>query len=165
MHFSGVVITLNGTKEQVEKALAPHQETRWDWWQVGGRWTGALSDGKYKPEEDPKNKEVCNLCKGTGKREWPASCNAEWIARCNGCNGCQGTGIKLKWATEWQPYKGDTRLVAEIGYIPYFVLTPDGQWHEHKDLSLEKDPQWEKAVRKLYKQWDWFMGTVVDIHN
>ena len=32
----------------------------WDWFQIGGRWTGHLSD--YDPEKDPANIERCDLC-------------------------------------------------------------------------------------------------------
>ena len=42
-------------------------KSQWDWYSIGGRWTG-LFDPKYKPEEDPQNMEVCDLCKGTGDR-------------------------------------------------------------------------------------------------
>jgi hypothetical protein len=41
--------------------------SRWDWWQIGGRWTGTFADG-YNPSEDPNNIEVCSLCEGTGQR-------------------------------------------------------------------------------------------------
>lgn len=66
---------------------------KWDWWQLGGRWTGKLVPG-YDPNEDPSNKQTCGLCGGTGKR-LDMEC-------ANGCNGCNGTGIETKWPTQWK---------------------------------------------------------------
>jgi hypothetical protein len=77
-HFTVLVIT-NG-KKNVEQLLAPYDEngecfrdgkadlpaSRWDWYAIGGRWTGMYSD--YEPYLDPKNWSVCDLCGGTGFR-------------------------------------------------------------------------------------------------
>src|SRR5688500_14258938 len=40
--------------------------SRWDWYQIGGRFTGLL-DG-YDPDKDPANIQQCELCAGTGVR-------------------------------------------------------------------------------------------------
>lgn len=41
------------------------------------------------------DKEKCNLCNGTGKREtWPEHCTESWIKQCNGCNACNGEGYR-----------------------------------------------------------------------
>jgi hypothetical protein len=40
---------------------------KWDWWQIGGRWTGALTQD-YDPTKDIENQEWCDLCGGTGNR-------------------------------------------------------------------------------------------------
>ena len=70
-----------------------------DWWQIGGRWSGFFDTG-YDPEKDPANQEVCNLCDGTGTRpDGIERFGEEWAKWCNGCNGCQGTGVKTKWPT------------------------------------------------------------------
>lgn len=91
-HFT--VLVLTNEKKSVEKLLAPYDEdgtffraeqtahrkakgggvrvvrrrpaSRWDWWCVGGRWTGLFSD--YDAGKDPRNWSVCNLCGGTGTR-------------------------------------------------------------------------------------------------
>ena len=41
-------------------------KSKWDWYTVGGRWSGTLDD--YNPYTDPKNQQECWLCKGTGIR-------------------------------------------------------------------------------------------------
>lgn len=56
-------------EEIITMALKPFEEGsgggEWDWWQIGGRWTGCLTG--YDPEADPDNRE--NL-----KPKWPT----EW---------------------------------------------------------------------------------------
>ena len=68
MHYSLLVI-LN-TEERpnnedeidtlIEAAMLPFKEysyesdkEKWDWWDIGGRWTGVYSD--YDPQKDPQN--------------------------------------------------------------------------------------------------------------
>ena len=86
-HFTVLVLT-DGTRS-VESLLEPYNEdgtwfrkekaayrkegkviqrpaSKWDWWAVGGRWTGLFSD--YDPSADVKNWSVCDLCGGTGTR-------------------------------------------------------------------------------------------------
>lgn len=117
--------------DTIEQLLAPHEERYdeandestgwWDWYQIGGRWSGVL-DG-YDPSENPANKEVCYLCHGTGTR-------TDMVVP-HGCNGCLGTGTKEKFPTEWVPHAGD---VARLGDVrakitaearPYRVLGPE----------------------------------------
>lgn len=102
-------------------------ESKWDWWTVGGRWTGLFSD--YDPTKDPANLEVCTLCCGTGDRDdWVYYTDQEgkrldawqngqhikqlrddfdeltrcfkddWSEKCNGCNACYGKGQKLAFS-------------------------------------------------------------------
>jgi hypothetical protein len=42
-------------------------DSKWDWWVIGGRWTGYL--GNENPEDNPKNWETCKICDGTGDRQ------------------------------------------------------------------------------------------------
>ena len=108
----------------VAEAMAPYDENRkveltsedgeeywhnphgfWDWFQIGGRWTGKLSG--YDPSDDPSLMKSCWLCNGTGfrndelGRKWRES-DPEYT-----CNGCQGKGEHQAWPTEWPRHKGD----------------------------------------------------------
>ena len=72
MHY-GILVVLpkpsRDVKARVENALQPYGDgNKWDWYQIGGRWSGVL-DG-YKPEDDPRNKEP------NGQEKWPT----EWAA-------------------------------------------------------------------------------------
>jgi hypothetical protein len=73
---------------------------KWDWWTVGGRYSGRLAAG-YDPEKDPSNLEKCFLCQGTGKRNDELGrahrlTNPEYT-----CNGCDGKGTSVKWPSSW----------------------------------------------------------------
>lgn len=112
-----VLVPPHGDVEaSVNASLEPHRETGesgwWDWWQIGGRFSGLL-DG-YDPESDPANVEACSLCGGRGRRPDADAFGAEWAERMGGCNGCMGKGVRAKWPTKWRRHDGD---VAELGSV------------------------------------------------
>lgn len=57
-------ISYDKAKLSAENFLEENKYRNWDWYQIGGRWTGLL-DG-YDPQKDPKNLEA-------GKPKWPTS--------------------------------------------------------------------------------------------
>lgn len=71
---------------------------KWDYWTVGGRYTGHFVPG-YDPSKDQRNIKTCWLCQGTGKRPD--------MEVANGCNGCNGTGRMVEWPTKWVAIEGD----------------------------------------------------------
>lgn len=77
--------------------------SRWDYWTIGGRYTGRLAPD-YDPYEDPRNIEVCRLCGGTGKR-------SDMEVR-NGCNGCDGKGTSVAWSLA--DFDGDIIRVKDL---------------------------------------------------
>lgn len=112
---------------------------KWDWWQVGGRYSGKFAPG-YDPETDPNHRERCWLCLGTGKR-------LDMVCQ-NGCNGCAGTGTKTKWPTEWKNTPGNQ---IRVGDIPWSRLraaaVQDALKEFDKAAALTKgmafpDPAW-----------------------
>ncbi len=124
-------------EEQLAEILGPHQEGEnggwWDWYQVGGRWSGAHHT-EYSPEKDPRNWERCGICKGTGIREDKA---------CNGCHHhtedgkleqqVEGRrGWCVKWPTGWAPYDGDVIPVAEVAddLKSYTLVVPGEVLHQ-----------------------------------
>jgi hypothetical protein len=141
MSHASVLVVVDGPRDlvedQVNEQMAPFQEeswfengSRWDWFQIGGRYTGKLSD--YDPETDPENQQVCDLCHGTGKR-LGMECE-------NGCNGCQGKGVHTKWPTQWRHYDGDIQQVRDLRQMKpeklaaYAFLT-GRHWHEAERLG------------------------------
>jgi hypothetical protein len=175
MHFFTLVVLppcyQGDISDAVSTLMAPYDENRevetrcedgefysynpqgwWDWYQIGGRWTGHL-DG-YNPETDPRNVEPCDICNGTGTRDW-SSVNWDesrsgttleaWIATCNGCNGCHGTGTRTTWPTQWAEYPGD---VARLGDVrarleespPYHIV--GREILAHREIV---NPDWDRA--------------------
>ena len=185
MHYFAAVLVPVGTEdidEAVGAAMEPFNEEtaaedqgRWDWWQIGGRYTGRWSD--YNPATDPANHESCRLCDGTGYRNDPVGVahrerNPEYT-----CNGCgfgdhPGNGVALKWPTQWVRYPGDVVRVAHLldteAATPYALLTPDG-WSERETWTggeFVETPDWDKAYRVALEQYrDTHLAVVVDYHN
>jgi len=67
MHYATLVVLSTRPEDldvAVSQAMEMGKDIHWDWYQIGGRWTGALSG--YNPDEDPANLE------GNGTRtKWP----------------------------------------------------------------------------------------------
>ncbi len=127
MHFSNLVIiekpegSGNTIKNKVANAMGPHEDDGgfWDWYQIGGRWTGIFDE--YDPATDQQNVEICGYCGGTGFRNDSVGLDARKTNASYTCNACgeydntnnkwthgpHGPGRKLKWPTQWTPYKGD----------------------------------------------------------
>lgn len=138
MSHAPCLVVLDGSlkRSEVEQAIAEQMEpfseegkgwfgdgSRWDWYQVGGRFTGLL-DG-YDPKKDPRNVETCNLCAGTGKRKD--------MVVVHGCNGCSGKGRQTKWPTQWAKHDGDVLRKRDIpkGHeLPGIALLKNREWHE-----------------------------------
>jgi len=86
-HFLVIVLTDEQDEDEVERLLAPYDEggewfkdeSRWDWWVVGGRFTGYL-DG-YEPADDPRNIEACRMCHGLAVRPYPEDTPVEYWHR------------------------------------------------------------------------------------
>lgn len=133
---------------------------RFDGWQIGGRWNGLFTPG-YEPELDSANRETCDLCGGTGKR-------TDMVVP-DGCNGCQGSGVSVKWPTEWrevgvQARVGDIDLAAlrAAGQPSCCALLIDGQWRQAGDDEQAWISEVEKLIGTL-PQTAWL--TAVDCHS
>lgn len=187
-HFATLVLTNTGTDEEVSRLLAPYDEnqvafadgSRWDWWVIGGRFSGLL-DG-YDPTQDPVNIKICDLCSGTGERPGGREQFGDaWHEWCNGCNGCHGTGQTLKFASQWRPHDGDRMPARDLSFdderVPHAVVTPDGRWHENERMGWwgqtipnergdEPAPEdmWAAAVTALVEQHPDAIAYVVDCH-
>lgn len=187
-HFSVLVltdqaVTRETAQDVVEPLLAPYDEngewfaegSRWDWWVVGGRWTGSLSG--YDPTEDIANYEVCIQCGGTGLRPDWRRFGSAWRDGMNGCNGCMGNGLSLKWGFE--SHDGDVQPVSALpdDFVPFSVVTPDGQWLERGRMGFfavvikdehgngeKNDDAWEAAYGAILDQHPNATAVLVDCH-
>jgi hypothetical protein len=179
MHYlTGVILHKNDGEdpgEAVAMALASGRDREWDWYQIGGRWTGLLSG--YNPEGDPDNHHPCQICRGTGYRN-----DAVLVGPCNACGGI---GVRVAWPTAWKAHAGDVATVAEaVARDVQFsrLVTPDRVWHmavaEYGDDLFflpteeawrERDAAhkaaWAAECRRLLAEHPHDLLVVVDIHN
>lgn len=145
-------------------------QSKWDWYQVGGRWTGAF-DKNYKPEEDERNKEICMLCEGTGYRQDKIAEEIRLTDPNFKCNGCKN-GIAIKWPSQWANYDGDIKPVREItDPSAYAIVTPDGKWYERGEMGWfgisnnEKDKlSWEAEIIAILAEHQDCIAVCVDCH-
>jgi len=156
MHYANLVVLKLEEGEDieagVERMMGPCEENGgfWDWYQIGGRWTGTL-DG-YEPDKDPANQYKCELCKGTGKRDDKIGKEHREKNPDYGCNGCNGTGTAVQWPTGWKRHDGDIMPVANLKEEQlkqfYRVITPWGTY-EH-----ERFEPWKKDAKSRFTELD-----------
>lgn len=138
MHKGVILIVEAGNREEAidnaECFLSDYGEGRvWDWYEIGGRWTGQL-DG-YEPDKDPINYEKCDLCEGTGVRE-------DMEVK-DGCNACAGKGVRLKW--QFAPHENDVMPLADC-------IEAVKRYGGHTGAKIKEYEKHEKeAVRKSEK--------------
>ena len=131
-------------------------KSQWDWYEIGGRWTGELVDD-YDPYRDPDNLEDCWICKGTGKRDDELGRKARIEDPTYTCNGCDGEGKSVK--SQLKRFPGDilpTRLVPK-DFFPHALVTPDGEWHQISEMGWfgmtgKEDARWEEKVAQILKK-------------
>lgn len=170
--------------EAIEEILKPWDENdgdnengHWDWWQLGGRFTGVWSG--YDPTKDPANYEKCWLCRGTGLRDDETArahraYNPDYT--CNGCGYGQDPqpGVKLKWPTEWVKKPGldvvpiRALLAAEDAQLPYAIAAAPDVWLERESWTGETFvpcPDWPAVARSALEiRRDCFIAAV-DVHS
>lgn len=181
-------------------------KSKWDWYVIGGRWTGMLAED-YDPDLDPRNFGPCAFCSPgvnsamrvlieasgepsppinpTGKVKqyetgtWGAAAADDPEAK--DCHVCNGTKIERKFrnapidgdvvpASHWLKLLNDPEK--ERGhFIPYAILTPDGEWHQRGEMgwfgmtSDEKlHDEWETEVLRLAEQHRDCTAVVTDLH-
>lgn len=123
--------------------MAPYDEneewfrdgSRWDWYVIGGRYTGRLSS--YDPEQDQRNWETCAICGGSGVRHGGREeFGEQWYQACNGCNGCSGKGTRLSY--QFVPFEGDIVQVKNLtpeNRKACFAFLRSRHWHERERLG------------------------------
>ena len=202
-HYATLVFVPAGTSDvqaKVTELLAPYDEndewfregSRWDWWVIGGRFTGML-DG-YKPWEDERNYEPCRFCEGTGTTtqavadQYPAY--QEHVGKpCIQCNtpgrgDSEGRfpGKVMRFAGFGFDHPGDIMPARAIDmdrirFVPTSVVTPDGEWHEqgrhgwfgttmpdeHGNEPKEEDT-WRREFSEILEANRGAIAVVVDCH-
>lgn len=153
-------------------------ESKWDWWVVGGRWTGYLTP-EYDPCKDPANLETCYLCRGTGKRDDDLGKKYRQEDPSYTCNGCDGHGVSVKFSSHWvePPKGGNYRKVSELVQLiqagekisPFAILTPDTGWHEKGKMGwwgivTDARDAWKEEALRILKDYPNHWAVVIDCH-
>lgn len=148
-------------------------KSKWDWWTIGGRWNADLQE-EYDPRSDPDNFETCFICNGTGMRNDNLGIEARKQDPNYSCNSCHGKGKILKYSGDWLDKGGNIVPVSKIpkNYLPYAIVTPDGEWHEKGEMgwfglsSNEKDSkEWENICKGIFSKYaEEYLAVVVDCH-
>lgn len=175
--LTGVVVPPDTTRETAHEAvdplLAPFYEGAsddgwWDWWCVGGRFTGRYSE--YDAQQDQANYETCWLCHGTGER-------ADGLSGPGNCNGCckghgdlTGTGRSLLHPPKWKPCPDDVVpvkvLVNNPGVgLPPRIVFPDGTCSDEGPWSDgDERKAWNIAMAERLSEYLDMALVVVDCH-
>lgn len=117
-----------------------------DWGQLGGRWTGHLTD--YDPKKDENNLEK------EGKIKWPT----QW----------------KKYGNDIQSVSFLRRIIKEKGaaMTPYYLICPsllvyEQKWNWQKRKFEETSEEWEKIIDEILNKYDnnsYFIA-ILDLHN
>jgi hypothetical protein len=75
--------------------------SRWDWYSIGGRFSGKFAPLGYDPRTDAANLVQCSCCNGTGLRNDELGREHRKVEPGYKCNGCEGKGQQLKGAHYW----------------------------------------------------------------
>lgn len=111
-HKHGFIqLDIAGEVRSVIKRTNPNR--KWDWWCVGGRYSGKFS--ALDPTKDPRNQRTCFICNGTGRRDDDLGRGARLINPDYTCNGCDGTGKDLKPASQWVQ-EGNQICLDDVAY-------------------------------------------------
>lgn len=180
-HFAGIVLA--DSESEVEELLAPYDEAdptatrpKWDWWVIGGRFSGALDN--YDPTSNPDNFETCKYCEGgvvtaAIVKKFPA------YARSLGktCAQCSGSTKVLKFSSDWVKHDNDVMPATAVNlstmrWLPGVLVTPDGEWHQSADVgwfgstSGEMEPvEWTaEFIVEWNKHKEGRMAYLVDFH-
>lgn len=179
MHYSAFVL-IPGTgevDELVAEAMAPYDENRaieqaadedgctywhnpvgfWDWYQIGGRWTGLLSS--YDPHTDPSLMEVCDLCVGTGRRNDTIGLQRRAVDPGYTCNGCDGKGKRQVWPTQFPRHAGDIQdaltalaaVTADNEKMPHSFIVHGSESVTHAERYVPDAPDGERFVDESAK--------------
>lgn len=109
--FGFTVIDERGEVVKVVDRTNPNR--KWDWWQVGGRYTGKFAPN-YDPDKDPANVEKCWICRGTGLRDDDLGREHRKQDPTYKCNGCRGSGKTPVWPTKRVKVESDQIQVNDI---------------------------------------------------
>ncbi len=158
MSHASVIVALSeadmqGAKdlnEAIQFQMAPFDEqgewggegTRWDWWMIGGRYSGRFAPPDYDPQEDPRNFEPCWVCNASGLRTDKLGNDHRAKDPTYKCNGCQGTGKHLKSSGYWVDVGNVCKRsdLVEEQLAAGKKIKAQHYWNDYQKAKAENDP-------------------------
>lgn len=155
--------------------------SKWDWYEIGGRWSNLLKricgEPGYDELQDKANYKKCSYCDGTGTRQ-----GCEWCVKSRpknylypvigkGCNACHGTGMSLNF--DMIKRFPDHCLVEQLtkDEIGNDIITPDGVWHtmgRHGWWAMFKEEmsesKWVGEIKAILTKYKGYTAVIVDCH-
>lgn len=118
--------------------------SKWDWWVVGGRWAGWISDTKVGDEDEDFRAHYKRIAEGFDANLAP---------------NCVASERYL------------AALRSDKNKIPFALVTPNGEWHERGQMgwfavvSEQKAPgAWEEQVEAIVAAHPHHLAIAIDFH-
>jgi hypothetical protein len=136
----------------------------WDWWEIGGRWTGLLEPA-YDPEADARNYSPCKYCDAETRKRYfrtevhksrpeglvglaATEKDGKWevhvpttsqdpLAEESDCNVCGGTGVERNFGSA--PVSFDAKAMSE--------MPEDFPWAQRFGAFVTPDGRWHQEGR------------------
>lgn len=177
--YGYVILSGDASGQGVAKVIdRTNPNAQWDWWVVGGRWTGLWKEG-FNPDLDPNNYEPCTYCRCTGSRggsegmllteeKFKRECPYVVKEGATGCNVCLGTGYARKFSAHYNPVDEDTLPCPMVPRDKgtFAILTPDGEWHARGKMGwwgvvFPNETETEEITQE---KWDAYFAAILDKH-
>ena len=200
-HFTTAVFTKTNDMSEVEKLLAPYDEnlevkpykdeygeestynpkSKWDWYEIGGRWSGLL---KLKDGKSGKKGEPAYGCTPAEADEYDSCLTSDLnFEAMKQARYTQMESFENCWEKKfYKPEYFNRMYPSEYIYIKtkttfgtHSVITPDGNWHSCGEMGLfgcssetpeEKqtfiDSYYEMFIKPAIEN-GWYI-TIVDCH-
>ena len=175
-----ILLSGDASGQGVSKVIRrTNPNAKWDWWVVGGRWTGRWKEG-FNPDLDPNNYESCMYCSCTGSRKGSEGLlltdekyvrNTPYKVKegATGCNVCLGTGYARKFSAHHEAVSEDTLPCPMVPRDKgtFAILTPDGEWHARGEMGWwgVVFPNEGETAEVTQEKWDAYFAAILDKHT
>jgi hypothetical protein len=160
--------------------ITRNPKARWDWYVVGGRWSGSLDENNQKLYLDPTLLRDCYYCKGTQQVKVTNPHHKDFGEKID-CPDCEKGKVpdSKKIDPFWNDGSHDVTTVAHVVALletfpkvrPFAILTPDGEWHEKGEMGWfgmvkdeKKVAEWTNTVKEIYGKYPDAILIAVDVH-
>jgi hypothetical protein len=135
---------------------------RWDWWQIGGEWNGAVRANRPKMLD--------KAATAAKEAEMRAKGDSEYIIKLTATVAIPNPHYDPVLAKDMPA--NNTCPVKDLpeDIIAFALLTPEGEWHEQGEVgmwgvALNEKPDWPETFLKLLGNYSDCLAVGVDCHQ